>query len=141
MKYSLTISHIVTAEEANEPESRNFKAGETSTSTLEVELEATENFDFANITQEELDKYPELVTHGVKLGDKVTLIIVPEAPEPAFDDAFEALMDRYKERYPKNKVFYVSSDNQVFLETNKQDAIIHQKSIDQEKQIKVVKND
>lgn len=141
MKYLLTIEHIVTAEEANEPESRNLKAGETATSTLEVEDEAPDYIDNASvtITQAELDKHPELITFGAKVGDKVTLVLVQEEPETtndaAFDLVIEAAIERVKKRYPDNKVFYVSSDNQVFLQANKQDAISHQKQIDQNREI------
>ena len=142
MKFEIKVLHLVTAEEANEPESRNLKAGETAEQNFELELsEEKENFEFTGITQTELDKYPELAKHGVKLGDNVSFLKIPEDEGLENDKAFEDLMDRYKERYPDNKIFYVSSDNQVFLQTNKQDAIIHQKSIDQDKQIQVVEND
>lgn len=142
MKFSIKATHIVTEEEANEPEHRNLKVGETAEQNFELDLlEVSESFGLTNVTQADLDKFPELATHGVKLGDSVAFVKLPTKEELSNDDAFEDLMDRYKERYPDNKVFYISSDNQVFLQVNKQDAIIHQKSLDQDKDIQVIEND
>lgn len=35
----------------------------------------------------------------------------------------------YQEAYPANKVFYITSDGQVFLDSNKLDAELHEKTL------------
>ncbi len=42
---------------------------------------------------------------------------------------FEAIAQRYAKSYPKNKVFYITSDRQVFLSDNKCLAEMHQRTI------------
>ncbi len=40
-----------------------------------------------------------------------------------------AKMKPYQEAYPTNKVFYICSDGQVFLDSNKTDAELHEKTL------------
>jgi len=44
-------------------------------------------------------------------------------------------MKPYVEAYKEHKSFLVSSDGQVFLMSNKQDAMAHQKSLDPKKEL------
>lgn len=44
-------------------------------------------------------------------------------------DEFEAIARRYSKHYPKNKVFYITSDKQVFLSNDQQLAQMHQKAL------------
>lgn len=46
-------------------------------------------------------------------------------------------MEVYVNCYPNNKVFYITSDGQVFLETNKNDAQNHQNYLDKSKELEV----
>lgn len=41
----------------------------------------------------------------------------------------EKLVDSYRKSYPDNKVFYVTSDMQVFLQIDQNMAILHQKTL------------
>ncbi|PZP42591.1 MAG: hypothetical protein DI598_16795 [Pseudopedobacter saltans] len=49
--------------------------------------------------------------------------------EPQVDYEDEALIARYKKLYPQNKVFHLTSDKQVFLDSGKRDADAHQKTL------------
>ena len=51
-----------------------------------------------------------------------------EGTEPATANLDE-LMASYGKAYPKNKTFYIATDGQVFLGTNKREAEAHQKFI------------
>lgn len=50
-------------------------------------------------------------------------------PESDVPDEDEELIARYKKLYPQNKVFHLTSDKQVFLDTGKRDAENHQKTL------------
>lgn len=41
----------------------------------------------------------------------------------------EKLVEKYHKSYPSNKVFYVTSDNQVFLSADHNMAVLHQKTL------------
>lgn len=76
------------------------------------------------VTQEDLDNNPDLVTNGIKVGDEIDI------PKPA--NEFDELMKPYKAAYPANKIFFISSDGQVFLENKKLEATEHQSNVDKE---------
>lgn len=63
------------------------------------------------------------------------------APKPG-DEAKAKLDERmagYKKHYPKEKMFFLTSDGQVFLSASKLDAINHQKTIDPDKEVQEYK--
>ncbi|MDI3319133.1 hypothetical protein [Pinibacter soli] len=47
------------------------------------------------------------------------------------------LIRTYVELYPKNKVFYITTDMQVFLSTGKRDAELHQQNVDPNEEVYV----
>lgn len=53
------------------------------------------------------------------------------------DDPFVKLAKQYAKLYPKNKVFYITTDMQVFLEADKRLAAMHQKTLDPDAYITV----
>jgi len=69
-------------------------------------------------------------------GETPAPVVTPvegETPAPAINKGkskLDELMKPYLKSYPDNKLFFISSDGQVFLKQNKQFAIDHQKSID-----------
>lgn len=81
------------------------------------------------VTQEDLDKNPELVTNGVKVGDIIQIEVVPDTAKKSTKNLDEQ-MKPYLKAYPNEKIFWVSSDGQVFLNANKSDAGYHQKRLD-----------
>lgn len=51
-------------------------------------------------------------------------------------------LDMYFKHYPNNKIFYLTSDNMVFLENDKGMAELHQRSIGKEVvEIKIINKD
>ncbi len=74
-------------------------------------------------------------------GNKGNTEVLPEAKEQKGTEIpkkpknkpkaneFEAIAQRYAKSYPKNKVFYITSDRQVFLSDNKCLAEMHQRTI------------
>ena len=42
----------------------------------------------------------------------------------------EALVKEYSQKYPKNKIFYITTDGYIFLENAKSLALEHQKKLD-----------
>ncbi|WP_346237762.1 hypothetical protein ABDK00_001630 [Niabella insulamsoli] len=56
----------------------------------------------------------------------------PEGDTPPEDQLSEKLLGKlsaYKEAYPENEVFHITSDGQVFLDSGKSDAINHEKTL------------
>jgi plastocyanin len=105
------------------------------------------------VTEQDLVNNPDLVTKGIKVGDEIEFVpLTKEQVEAAKVDAAKADADKkgkdnvkplepkaskelvekmkpYLEAYPQNKVFYIASDGQVFLEGNKIDAEMHEKTL------------
>ena len=54
---------------------------------------------------------------------------VEDAPQIHVSEKAPDALAAYIKAYPENKVFHVSTDGQVFLDKNKQDAINHQKQL------------
>lgn len=51
----------------------------------------------------------------------------------------ELLVERYAKAYPREKVFHVTSDMQVFLSRDKNLAELHQKSLEKDEKIQTIK--
>jgi len=51
----------------------------------------------------------------------------------------ELLVERYAKAYPREKVFHVTSDMQVFLSCDKNLAELHQKSLEKDEKIQTIK--
>ena len=51
----------------------------------------------------------------------------------------ELLVERYAKAYPREKVFHVTSDMQVFLARDKNLAELHQKSLEKDEKIQTIK--
>lgn len=60
-----------------------------------------------------------------KAAAKVATPIVPKQK----DSPIEKLLTDYRKRYPDNKVFHVTSDMQVFLESDRNMAVLHQSTL------------
>ena len=130
MKYLLTVHHVVTEEDKILNSLLNV--GEIVETKFEHESEHEseyENvFEFHEFSEEDLTALPELLNYGVKVGDSVSLMNISERVS-LNDVAIHETLQRYRKLYPKNKLFIVTSDNHVFLEGNRQDAIHHQKTV------------
>ena len=50
-------------------------------------------------------------------------------PQPKIDEATLKRLARYSKLYPKNKVFHITGDGQVFLEKSLNDAKTHQSTL------------
>ena len=127
MKYLFTVKHTVTEEDKMSNSELNL--GEIVETKFEHESMYESPFAFKKITEEDLIALPELQDYGVKIGDFVSLMNISDRVDIK-DAALHETLQRYIKLYPKNKVFIVTSDNHVFLEGNKQDAIYHQKTVD-----------
>lgn len=57
--------------------------------------------------------------------DKLATENSPKKPLPQKN----TFIDKYAKSYPANKVFYVTSDNQVFLQGDHNMAVLHQKTL------------
>ena len=51
----------------------------------------------------------------------------------------EEVVEAYKKAYPKEKAFVVTSDGQVFLERNKNLALLHQRGLRNEEKVQIIK--
>ena len=51
----------------------------------------------------------------------------------------EILVEKYAKAYPREKVFHVTSDMQVFLSKDKNLAELHQRSLDKEENLQTIK--
>lgn len=61
-----------------------------------------------------------------------------EPPKPLDGkQVINKLMASYVKEYPAVKLFYIASDNQVFLASQKQSAVDHQAVLDKEKELEV----
>lgn len=52
----------------------------------------------------------------------------------------DAKMKPYVEAYPANKTFYITTDGNVFLEANKQDAYAHEKTLGKDGEVDTYTN-
>ena len=60
----------------------------------------------------------------------------PPKPSKVTDDPkFKDFISHYLKSYPKEKLFLVASDWQVFLEANRAEAVDHQKIVDKDKAV------
>lgn len=55
------------------------------------------------------------------------------------EDKIPAYLRPYAKAYPGEKAFHVTSDHQVFLEKNKNLAVLHQKSVDSNERVQTIK--
>lgn len=58
--------------------------------------------------------------------------VVENNAKPLEANASKELVEKmlpYQEAYPNNKIFYITSDGQVFLESNKVEAELHEKTL------------
>lgn len=55
------------------------------------------------------------------------------------EDKIPAYLRPYAKAYPGEKAFHVTSDHQVFLEKNKNLAVLHQKSINSNERVQTIK--
>lgn len=55
------------------------------------------------------------------------------------EDKIPAYLRPYAKAYPGEKAFHVTSDHQVFLEKNKNLAVLHQKSINSNEKVQTIK--
>lgn len=55
------------------------------------------------------------------------------------EDKIPAYLRPYAKAYPGEKAFHVTSDQQVFLEKNKNLAVLHQKSINGNERVQTIK--
>jgi hypothetical protein len=106
------------------------------------------------ITEKDLTDNPDLKAEGMKEADSVRIsvsalpgegtVIVqggeqlskdlpPVTTEAETEEELIAeLMGPYMEHYPDEKMFYITSDLNVFLQANNGDALNHQRSIDKD---------
>jgi phosphopentomutase len=105
------------------------------------------------VTEEDLVNNPDLETKGIKVGDEIEFVPLTKEQvdaekanaakadddkkgkdnvkplEPKASKELVEKMKPYLEAYPDNKIFYISSDGQVFLESNKVDAELHERTL------------
>jgi O-phosphoseryl-tRNA(Cys) synthetase len=120
------------------PETRNIQSGEVVGTPVQVYEHI--------VTKEDLTENPNLVDDGVKEGDVVEIPVTDAALEgqtpapesnakPVADEVTAALMAKmqpYIKAYPENKAFHITTDGQVFLDVNKGDAVLHQRTLNGE---------
>jgi hypothetical protein len=83
----------------------------------------------------EMKRFPN---ENLKEGDVIEIEVGSEKTEDLDKETAERLAS-YKKHYPDEKVFHMTSDGQFFLDANKTDAINHQKLLDENKNVKVLK--
>ena len=54
--------------------------------------------------------------------------------DPEAIKVLHEIMKPYVEHYPHVKAFYITEDLQVFLDSNQADAVVHQKTINKDKE-------
>lgn len=76
---------------------------------------------------------PPVENNSTEPTEPVVPVVLPVVPPvetvEAKEPSIAAAMQPYIEQYPHNKLFYVCSDGQVFLQSNKQDAVAHQTTL------------
>lgn len=79
------------------------------------------------LTEQDFIDNPELKDQDLKVGDTIQIPVTDEYSEELHEQ-----MKPYLEAYPTEKKFLVTSDGQVFLSANEQDAKTHQSTLDKE---------
>ncbi|MEG1573223.1 MAG: hypothetical protein RR328_06685 [Bacteroidales bacterium] len=72
--------------------------------------------------------------------NQTTIVETPKEKKIEKDaEKLPSFIKSYAKSYPKEKVFYVSSDQQVFLEKDYSLAVLHQNSLKNEQKIQTIK--
>lgn len=81
---------------------------------------------------------PEIATTVTEAAPVKAVISINKAtPKPG--DPYQALVTKYAKYYPKNTTFHITSDMQVFLSGDKSLALLHQRSLKNEEQVRTIK--
>ena len=124
----------IEAEKAEQVEQERLEAEKAEQSRIEterIELEKqheAEQAEHARLEAEKLEAEKE--ANRIKLAQAIGKELTKEKTKPTkLTKEHKTLLAQYIERYPGNKTFHITSDNQVFLAPSKNFAQAHQKNL------------